>query len=99
MTKKNPDAGGTGASLPEQGDAGRPSRNILSLQWTEKHVPIVIVSKDGPLFRVNISPPIPEDHPNRRPQTFASLATAEREAAIIARMIGGAVVSNAGGHG
>lgn len=97
MARKNPLQSEAGSSIHRADDGGNLTRNRLGLQWNIK--PSVKVLKDGPLFRVIIDPPLPEGHPDRRPQTFASLATAEREATMIAKIIGGNVVSTAGGHG
>jgi hypothetical protein len=98
MTKENPLQSEAGSLIHRADDVGTRTRKTLSLQWNKIN-PVVRVIKDGPFFRVLIDPPIPEGHPDRRPQTFASLATAEREAALIAKIIGGEVVSTAGGHG
>jgi hypothetical protein len=58
----------------------------------------ITIKRDGPFYRVLVHPPIPEGHPHRRPQTFGSLISAEHEAALLAKLVGG-IISNAGGHG
>lgn len=60
--------------------------------------PQITIKRDGPFYRVLVEPPIPEGHPHRRPQTFGSLISAEYEAALIAKLVGG-TISNADGHG
>ena len=98
MTRKNPLQSEAGSISHRPDDVVNPPRQKLSLQW-KPAAPTVLVQKEGPFFRVVINPPIAEDHPDRRPQTFGTLATAEREAAVIAKIIGGNVVSNVGGNG
>ncbi|TSB03970.1 hypothetical protein [Sphingorhabdus contaminans] len=61
--------------------------------------PLIRVVKDQAFYRIVVEPSIPEGHPDRRPQTFGSLISAGREAGLLAKIIGGSVVSTAGGHG
>lgn len=62
------------------------------------NAPQITIKRDGPFYRVLVQPPIPEGHPHRRPQTFGSLISAEHEAALLAKLIGG-IILIAGGHG
>lgn len=96
--RKNPLHCEAGSSIYRADDNGIDSSETLYLQCKPKAL-IVSLSKDGPFFWVLIDPPIPARHSIRRPQTFASLAFAKREAAIIAKIIGGIVVPNADRHG
>ena len=98
MKRKNPLQSEAGSTSHRPDDVGIHNRKTLSLQW-QKIAPVVHIMKDRAFFRVIIDPPMADNDPARRPLTFGSLASAEREAAIIAKIIGGNVVSNAGGHG
>ena len=98
MEQKNPLQCEAGSSIHRADESGIHTRKTLSLQW-QKIAPVVHIMKDRAFFRVIIDPPMAENDPARRPLTFGSLASTEREAAIIAKIIGGSVVSNAGGHG
>jgi|LauGreSuBDMM15SN_2_FD.fasta_scaffold138394_2 hypothetical protein len=61
------------------------------------NAPQITIKRDGAFYRVLVQPPIPEGHPQRRPQTFGSLKSAEHEAALLAKLVGGTIL-NAGGY-
>ena len=95
MRRKNLLQCEAGSSIHRADDVGNPSRKTLSLQL-KKTGPVVSVTKDRAFYRVVIDPPMAENDPARRPLTFGSLVSAEREAAIIAKIIGGVVTIKMG---
>lgn len=98
MIIKNPLQSEAGFSNHRADDEANRTRNALFLQW---EVPIakVSVTKDAPFYRVLIERLIAENHLHGWPLTYGTLASAKRPPALTAKIIGGNVVSNAGGHG
>ena len=92
MESKNPRRGnGTGLQNHRADDVVKPKRKTLKLQFTCDD-PAIHIRKDGPLYRVQIVPPIQLDGSIARPESYAGPIAARQAAGWLSQATGLKVV-------
>jgi len=92
MEKRNPPLfRETGLRNHRADDVANPKRKTLKLQFNCDD-PAIHIRKDGPLFRVQIVPPIPLDGSIARPESYAGPIAARQAAGWLAKATGFKIV-------